>query len=109
MIAIFGCSRTEASVVAGGSVERGRHAIAATGCGTCHTIDGVVNANGKVGPPLNGIAERSMIAGELPNTPDNMVRWILDPPAVEPGTAMPNLNVSEASARDIVAYLYTLH
>jgi cytochrome c1 len=54
------------------------------------------------------VATRAIIAGELANTPENMVRWIRDPLAVEPNTAMPNLQVSEETARDMVAYLYTL-
>jgi cytochrome c2 len=90
-------------------VQRGKHTIAVMGCGSCHTISGIRDANGKVGPPLSGIADRSIIAGELSNTPDNMVRWIMDPPGIEPGTAMPNLHIDPASARDIAAYLYTLH
>lgn len=49
-----------------------------------------------------------MIAGELPNTPDNLVRWIKDPKLVEPGTAMPDLGLSDEQARDVAAYLYTL-
>jgi len=49
-----------------------------------------------------------MIAGELPNVPDNLVRWIMNPPAIEPGTAMPDLGLSKQQARDIAAYLYTL-
>ncbi|MGH7618742.1 MAG: c-type cytochrome, partial [Gemmatimonadaceae bacterium] len=63
---------------------------------------------GEVGPPLDGVARRAIIGGVLPNTPDNMMRWIEDPPAVAPNTAMPNLGVAPQSARDIVAYLYTL-
>lgn len=107
-IGLGACRRSHESVVAGGSVDRGRQSLAAMGCGSCHTIAGVDGANGKVGPPLTGIASRSIIAGQLANTPDNMIRWIVDPPAIEPRTAMPNLHVSEASARDIAAYLYTL-
>ncbi len=49
-----------------------------------------------------------MIAGELPNTPDNLIRWIENPPSIEPGTAMPNLGLSDKQARDAAAYLYTL-
>jgi len=37
-----------------------------------------------------------------------MIRWLQDPPAVDAKTAMPNLHVSEADARDIATYLYTL-
>jgi len=102
------CGAVEGSVIPGASVERGHQSLAGFGCGSCHEIRGVTGAHGKVGPPLDGGASRSIIAGELPNTPANMVRWIRDPVAVEPNTAMPNLQVSEATARDMVAYLYTL-
>jgi len=105
---VTGCRAAEGSVIAGASVERGRQSIAGFGCGSCHEIAGVRGAHGKVGPPLTGVASRSIIAGELANTPENMVRWIRDPTAVEPNVAMPNLQVSEATARDMVAYLYTL-
>ena len=53
-------------------------------------------------------SKRTFIAGEVPNTPDFLVRWIEVPQAIEPGTAMPNLGVPEGDARDIAAYLYTL-
>jgi hypothetical protein len=46
------------------------------------------------------------IAGVLSNTPENLVRWIEDPPAVDPLTAMPNLGVAVPSARDMASYLY---
>jgi cytochrome c len=61
-----------------------------------------------VGPPLTMFARRAYIAGQLPNEPDNLIRWIRDPQAVEPGTAMPSLGVEPAVARDMAAYLYTL-
>jgi cytochrome c len=108
-VAISGCRNGEASIaVPGANADRGRHALAAMGCAACHVIPGVQGADGKVGPPLAGIGSRIMIAGQVPNTPDNLVRWIRDPQAIEPGTAMPNLGVSEQTARDIAAYLYTL-
>jgi len=103
-----GCRAAEGSVIAGASVERGRRSLAGFGCGSCHEIRGVRGAYGRVGPPLTGVARRAIIAGELPNTPENMVRWIRDPVAIEPNTAMPNLHVTEETARDMVAYLYTL-
>src|SRR5690606_20129849 len=88
--------------------ERGRAAIVAYGCGACHEIDGVRGANGRVGPPLNGVADRVYIAGYLPNQPDVMVQWIMVPQAFRQPTAMPNLGVSEQEARDMTAYLYSL-
>jgi cytochrome c len=92
--------------VAGGDAARGRVKIAAYGCGSCHSIGGVPGANSNVGPPLDAFAERSYIAGALPNTPESLVRWIMDPQGIEPGTAMPDLGVVERDARDIAAYLY---
>jgi cytochrome c2 len=94
--------------VPGGNAQRGTQRIAQYGCPACHTIPGVKNAKGNVGPPLTRIGERTYIAGMLRNTPANLVRWIREPQAVIPGNAMPNMGVSEADARDIAAYLYTL-
>ena len=61
-----------------------------------------------VGPPLAGIASRLYIAGVLPNSPENMERWIRNPPAVDSLTVMPDFGVTEQDARDITTYLYTL-
>lgn len=88
--------------------ERGRALIQTYGCATCHTIPGVPRARALVGPPLWGIADRAYIAGVLPNTEGDMIRWLQNPPAVDPRTLMPNLGVSELDARHIAAYLYTL-
>lgn len=108
-VPLLGCSRdTRMDVIAGGDAERGRVALDGFGCGTCHVIPGVRGARGMVGPPLSMFARRAYIAGQLVNQPDNLVRWIQDPQGVEPGTAMPNLGVTPAVARDIAAYLYTL-
>jgi cytochrome c len=97
-----------ANQITGGNAERGRELIRSYGCGTCHSIPGVTGATGLVGPPLGGIASRSYIGGVLPNAPDNMLRWLRDPRAVDPLTAMPNVGVTPSDARHIAAYLYTL-
>ena len=91
-----------------GSPDHGAQLIKQYRCGACHSIPGVYGANGMVGPPLTAFARRSYIGGELPNTPDNLRRWLLDPAAVEPGTAMPDLGLTPADARDVAAYLSTL-
>jgi putative membrane protein len=88
--------------------DRGRVAIKKYGCGSCHTIPGISGAQGLVGPPLGQIASRVYIAGVLPNEPDNMIRWIENPPAIDSKTAMPNMGVTARDARDIATYLYTL-
>jgi cytochrome c1 len=74
-------------------------------CGACHEIPGVSEADGLVGPPLTHFAQRTMIAGFLPNTPDNLERWVQHPQAVAPGNAMPDLGLSDRDARDVAAYL----
>jgi cytochrome c len=98
----------EAQALTGGDVEAGRLAVKTFGCNTCHTIPGVVDARGLVGPPLTQIANRLYVAGVLANTPDNLIQWIQNSPGVDPRTAMPNLGIGETDARDIAAYLYTL-
>lgn len=93
--------------VAEGDPEQGRAAIVRHGCGACHTIPGIRGADARVGPRLDRFAEQSYIAGMLANTPENLIRWIQDPQAVNPGTAMPDLGVTADEAQDIAAYLYT--
>lgn len=110
-VALGGCSggSVEApSVVAGGDPERGRVALGRYECGVCHVIPGVRGVQGHVGPPLDRFRHRVYVAGKFPNRPDVLVRWLVDPPALAPETAMPAMGVSEAEARDMAAYLYTL-
>ena len=91
-----------------GDPGAGRDALVRYGCASCHAIDGVRVGGGRVGPALSGVRYRRFVAGRLPNTPENLVRFIVDPQATSPGTAMPDLGVTEAEARDMVAYLATL-
>jgi cytochrome c len=91
-----------------GDEQRGRQAISAYGCGACHVVPGVAGARGLVGPPLTSFGHRAYVAGSLPNTPANLVRFIQMPQSIRPGSAMPNLDVAEPDARDIAAYLYSL-
>ena len=103
------CSRPdEAPQASGVDVDRGRLALAQHACHACHTIPGVTGPQAYVGPPLAGIASRQLIAGMLANEPDNMVRWLVETQQVKPGTAMPQLGVSQRDARDMAAYLATL-
>lgn len=99
--------RMHAAVEVGGDPRRGESMFIQYGCGSCHALKDVRTAVGSVGPPLDGIATRTIIAGHLANKPENMEKWIRDPQQVSPGTAMPDLNVGEADARDITAFLYT--
>ncbi|HET7328174.1 MAG TPA: c-type cytochrome [Nocardioidaceae bacterium] len=110
-VLLAGCNQAERvppMEVVNGNPERGAQLIVDYGCGTCHVIPGIPEANGLVGPPLDHFSRRSFIAGSLRNNAENLQKWISNPQEVEPGTAMPNLGVTSEEATDITAYLYTL-
>lgn len=85
--------------------ERGALALSAYGCGSCHHIPGIRGADGIVGPPLVDLGRRVYIGRGMPNTPQNMARWIRTPQQFAPGSAMPDMQVSAAHAQAITAYL----
>lgn len=93
--------------VAGGDAAQGRLLLAQYQCGACHQIGGVAAARGQLAASLDGFGGRSYIAGSLPNTPETLVRWLVDPPALKPGTSMSAMGVSEQDARHMAAYLYS--
>jgi cytochrome c len=111
LIGLSSCNQSlerTAAAMTGGNPARGKEVLRQYGCVSCHTIPGIRGANALVGPSLQQVASRVYIAGVLPNTPENMLRWLQNPPAVDPLTAMPNMGVTEADARDMAGYLYTL-
>ena len=109
-----GCNLTaqrtwdEAAQLTGGDPAKGREALAAYGCRSCHTIPGVRGADALVGPPLTRMGSRVYIAGRLSNTPEHLMRWIQHPREIDPRTAMPETGVTDEDVRHIAAYLYTL-
>jgi mono/diheme cytochrome c family protein len=105
------CGReTEPTVAAATApdIARGRMALHQHACSACHMIPGVTGSQVHVGPALDGVGSRRLIAGTLTNTPQNMARWIMHTQQVKPGTAMPQLGVGEREAREMAAYLATL-
>lgn len=108
-LALAGCHKGPAPLqVPGGDVKLGKRLVEQYQCGSCHAIPGVTAAAGTAGPPLLGFGQRSYIAGRIPNLPDNLVKWLMNPPAMKPGTVMPNMGVSEDDARHMAAYLYSI-
>jgi mono/diheme cytochrome c family protein len=99
-------ARTEPLLPA--DAKRGARAMHQYACATCHAIPGIVGASKPVGPPLQGMAARAFVGGVVPNTPENLERFLRDPQAISPQSAMPALGVREQDARDIAAYLLTL-
>jgi cytochrome c oxidase assembly factor CtaG/cytochrome c2 len=102
-------SAADAAAMTGGDAARGRRLIRTYGCGECHTVPGVPGADALVGPELTHTGRRVYIAGSLPNSPANLVRFIQHPRQVDSLTAMPELGVRDQEARDMAAYIYTLH
>ncbi len=90
--------------------KQGVRSILQRGCGSCHTIPNIPGATGTIGPNLDGIASRKQIAGgAVPNSsPADLAKWVQNPQALKPGTAMPALGLSQDEANAVAAYLYTL-
>lgn len=107
---LAGCDNGEKAPLApaSGDPARGRLLMAQYQCGACHAIADVPAARGVIGPSLDGYGRRSYIAGHIPNAPDALARWIVDPASMKPGTAMPAMGVSPDDARHMAAYLTAL-
>ena len=95
----------EAALAVGGDPARAPAVIRRHGCASCHVIPDVAGARGRVGPSLAGVAGRRTIAGRLPNSPETLVRFIVNPRHADPNTLMPVTGITEAEARDVVAWL----
>ncbi len=90
--------------------KQGVRTILQRGCGSCHVIPNIPGAAGTIGPSLAGVASKKQIAGAaVPNNSEaDLAKWIFDPPALKPGTAMPKLGLTQDEANAVAAYLYTL-
>jgi len=110
LLALVACSNPrfqDAARATGGDPVRGREDTVRYGCPSCHEIPDIPTARSRVGPSLRNIVAQQYLAGQLPNTPDNMARWIRSPQEFRPGSAMPNMGLNDSEARDITAYLYS--
>jgi mono/diheme cytochrome c family protein len=103
-----GKTRAEALTRIRGDPARGKELLREFGCRSCHIIPGVPGLGGNVGPPLTRWSERQFISGRLVNMPAELIAWILNPTAIDPGTAMPAVGATVEQAQDMAAYLYTL-
>ena len=84
-------------------------AFAHGACIACHTIAGVPQARGTVGPNLTHVGSRSTLAGAtLPNTAEWLRRWIADAPSLKPGSLMPAMPLPDDQLAALVAYLQSL-
>lgn len=87
-------------------VAEGMKLFQTKGCIGCHTSSAMTPMKGMVGPNLSGIGSRTMIAaGWLPNTDENLKRWLHDPQAIKQGVGMIIPKLTDAEVNSLVAYL----
>jgi cytochrome c oxidase subunit II len=90
-----------------GDAVAGKDVFAKSACVGCHTIRGV--SAGVLGPDLTHFGSRKLFgAGLWETNADNVARWVKDPPALKPGSKMPNLHLSDADSKAVAAYLVGL-
>jgi cytochrome c2 len=100
--------KQETKSATSGDPAKGKQLITQYGCTACHSIPGIDGPRGEVGPSLDHVAVRPVIAGTLPNNMQNLTQYLLNPQIVNTQNIMPNLGIKPDEARDIAAYLYTL-
>jgi len=94
--------------IADTQVSAGRSAFLAQSCINCHRVRGTA-AQGGYAPDLTHLMSRQTLAsGMIPNTPENLRRWVADPQPIKPGCLMPAFGLGDREREDIVRYLLTL-
>ena len=88
--------------------EEGKTLFISKACIGCHTIQGMPEAQGTVGPELTHQASNSMIVDVLPNTEENLLKYLKDPAAVKSGALMPPPNLTDGEIEALIAFLRTL-
>ena len=102
-------AREQTPAVDSSAAARGREAFHELSCVNCHTIRGTT-ATGTFGPDLTHLMNRqTLAAGMVPNTRENLRKWIADPQSIKPGSLMPAFGLSEQQLDEVVAYLESLH
>ena len=90
------------------ATSEGRAVFQHNACISCHTIAGTV-ATGRFGPDLTHLASRDTIAsGSLPNTPENIRKFVKNPGHFKPGVLMPPMHLSDHDVDLVTACLTTL-
>jgi cytochrome c oxidase subunit 2 len=81
-------------------------------CLACHALRGLGEPPPGApvkGPDLTHVgSRRTIVGGGLENTPQQLARWLRDPPRVKPGSLMPDYDLTDEQIEDLVAYLRSL-
>lgn len=80
--------------------------IVLTTCISCHVVNG---SGGKIGPDLNQVmaGKVNVVPGGQPTSAAWLSRWLANPQAVWSHATMPNLGLSPAQIKAVVAFLTT--
>jgi cytochrome c oxidase subunit II len=90
------------------ATSEGRAVFQHNACISCHTIAGTV-ATGRFGPDLTHLASRQTIAsGAVPNTPENIRKFVQNPDHFKPGVLMPSMHLTDHELDAVTAYLTSL-
>lgn len=83
----------------------GRQVFVGAGCVNCHALRGA-SGGGTPAPDLTDLPlRRTLGAATLPNTRENLARWITDPHAIKEGVAMPGTALSDEQLDALITYL----
>ncbi len=89
-------------------IANGERVFLTGGCSLCHAIAGT-QAWATIGPSLSHIgSRRTLAAGTLRNTRENLMGWIVNPQAIKPGVKMPAIPLQPSQLTAVVAYLESL-
>jgi len=100
--------RQPAADPAGADAQSGRELFLTGSCMLCHAIQGT-SAHAHKAPDLTHVASRAhLAAGRLPNTPQMLAAWIMEPQRIKPGVNMPAHFLPPEDIAALVAYLETL-
>lgn len=76
-------------------------------CRNCHALAGVPAATATIAPDLSNLGDRQTLgAGVLPNSRENLVKWLNNPQIYKPGCYMPDFHLSPADVQALTEYLW---
>lgn len=100
LLSLTGGKKYERVALGNASAKDGERLFTERGCRGCHGVKADERSVSPRVPHLAGVGSKV--------TPEWLDRWIADPRAYNPDTAMPKTELTDAERRALVAYLMTL-
>lgn len=92
--------------------EQGKQVFKTKGCVACHSISGVAELAQRsrtTGPDLTHVGSRtSIVANSLPNSVENLAKWVKDPQSIKEAALMSNLGLTLEESNAVATYLFSL-